>query len=169
MYPGNQGTHDKLNQIQEIIETPLKFWSSLSYEPWQLCTLLQYIERHVYPGNKGTHDQGTQDKLYQIRKVIGTPSKFWLSLSCEPWFPATVYLFVNISNVMCTLETREHMANLTRYGKSFDFWGSFNNFPDLVKFVMCTLVFRVHMTFDILIKGYKGTHDKLTRTLRVFQ
>ena len=35
---------------------------------------------------------------------------------------------------------------------------------DLVKFVIFTLVFRVHMAFHILIKGYtvpesQGTHD----------
>ena len=37
---------------------------------------------------------------------------------------------------------------------------------DLVKFVMCTMVFRVHMTFYTLTKGYtvpgnQDTHDKL--------
>ena len=40
------------------------------------------------------------------------------------------------------------------------------NSADLVKFVMCTLVSREHMTFYILTKGYtvtenQGTHDKL--------
>ena len=39
---------------------------------------------------------------------------------------------------------------------------------DLVIFVMCTLVSRVHMTFHILTKGYiapgnQGTYDKLNQ------
>ena len=43
-----------------------------------------------------------------------------------------------------------------------------NFFWDLINFVMCTLVSRVHMSFYALIKGYivpgnQGTHDKLKR------
>ena len=42
------------------------------------------------------------------------------------------------------------------------------NVSDLVKFVICTLVSRVHMMFYILTKGYtvfgnQGTHDKLNQ------
>ena len=40
--------------------------------------------------------------------------RIWLSLPCTPWFLGTVYSFVNIQNVMCTLETRVYMTNLTR-------------------------------------------------------
>ena len=41
---------------------------------------------------------------------------------------------------------------------------------NLVKFIMCTLVYRIHMTFHIPTKGYtvtenQGTHDKLDRQL----
>ena len=43
-----------------------------------------------------------------------------------------------------------------------------NDLLDLVKFVMCTLVSRVYMTFYILTKGYtfprnQGTYDKLNQ------
>ena len=40
--------------------------------------------------------------------------RIWLSLSCVPWFPGTVYSFVSMQNVICTLETSVHMTNLTR-------------------------------------------------------
>ena len=45
---------------------------------------------------------------------------------------------------------------------------------DLVEFVMCTLVFRVHMTFYSLTKGYtvpgnQGIHDKLNQIRRFYQ
>ena len=47
-------------------------------------------------------------------------------------------------------------------------------FLDLVKFVMCTMVSRVHMTFDILTKGYivpgnQGTYDKLNQIQKCFK
>ena len=51
-----------------------------------------------------------------------------------------------------SLETRVHMTNLTRS----KFWGSFNDFPDLVKFVMCTLVSRVHIALYSLFGSPKG-------------
>ena len=54
----------------------------------------------------------------------------------------------------------KHAKRIFAYlgGNSQYFWG-------LVKFIMCTLVFRLHRTFYILIKGYtvtekQGTHDK---------
>ena len=37
----------------------------------------------------------------------------WLSLSYGPWFPGNIYPFLSIINIMCTLETRANMTNLT--------------------------------------------------------
>ena len=44
---------------------------------------------------------------------------------------------------------------------------------DLVKFVMCALVSRVHKTFYILRKGFtvpgnQGTHDKLNQIFKFY-
>ena len=41
----------------------------------------------------------------------------WLRLLCVHWFPGNVCPSVSILNVMCTLETRVHMTNLTRSQK----------------------------------------------------
>ena len=60
--------------------------------------------------------------LYDLKKITVTCLHFlvkmwiWLSLSCVPWFLETVYPFLSIWNVMCTLETRVHMTNLIRSG-----------------------------------------------------
>ena len=45
---------------------------------------------------------------------------------------------------------------------------------DLVKFVMCTLVSRVHLTFYMITKGHTvpgnhGTHDKLNQIQNLFR
>ena len=47
-------------------------------------------------------------------------------------------------------------------------------FLDLVKFVLCILVSRVHMPFYILTKGYtvpgnQGTHDKLNQIQKLLE
>ena len=46
---------------------------------------------------------------------FSTRNDIWLSLSCVTWFQGIVYPFVSIWSVICTLETRVHMTNLTRF------------------------------------------------------
>ena len=78
------------------------------------------IKRHVYPENQGTHD-----KLNQIPKTEALLLEAKIMTLCWNWKEAKYktflwYILMNVKK------------------------------EDLVKFVMCTLVFRVHMTYFIL-------------------
>ena len=61
-----------------------------------------------------------------------------------------------------SLETSVHIINLARY----EFWGSFNDFSDLAKFVLCTLVLSdwLHMMFDLLKKGTESLETRVHKT-----
>ena len=66
--------------------------------------------------------------IYLLKTIFYYHKKLriWLSLSCVPWFLGTVYPFASICSVMCNLETRVFITNLTR---SNYFTSTFSNYP----------------------------------------
>ena len=65
---------------------------------------------------------GTEQDICNSRMLVislegGKFCWIWLNLSYVLCFPGTVYPFVYIQNIMCTLEIRAHVTNLTRSTK----------------------------------------------------
>ena len=113
MYPGFQGTHDKLNQNLRVFQ-----WLPGSDK---VC--------HVYPGFQGTHDvqytvkgytvagnQGSYDKLDQNFRGVSMTSRIWLSLSCVPWFPGYTLLYILYLAVLKANESLKYQT-ITKKGK----------------------------------------------------